>query len=100
MTTYTFNFPAAQQMIDSMGRTNARIRGGLDDLERTCQTAMADWSDDSKMAYGVQKAKWDQNAIAMNDALIAAQRALDKIREGYDYGQKKGTSIWENTYTG
>jgi WXG100 family type VII secretion target len=100
MTTYTFNFAAAEGTLDHMASINQRIREALDSLERTCQTTMADWTDDSKNAYIVQKQRWDQNAAAMNQALLGARRVLGEISMGYGDAQSRATNLWQNTYTG
>ena len=100
MTTYTFNFAMAEATLDHMGSVNQRIRAALDQLEQTCQTTMADWTDDSKNAYIVQKQRWDQNAAAMNQALMGARQALGGISQGYGDAQSRATNLWQNTYTG
>ncbi|GAA0804855.1 WXG100 family type VII secretion target [Spirilliplanes yamanashiensis] len=100
MTTYTFDFAMASATIDKMTAVNGNIREALNNLERTCQTTMADWTDDSKDAYVVQKARWDRNAETMNQALISARQALLSISDGYGGAQRSATNLWQGAFGG
>jgi WXG100 family type VII secretion target len=93
---YTFDFVAADATRDSMGSITRNISTVLHDLDAQVQTTLQNWTSDAREAYNASKAKWDQAAAMMPQALARADATLVQISDGYLQAEYSGVNAFQS----
>jgi WXG100 family type VII secretion target len=97
MSNYSFNFQVADYTLDGMNAVNTQIRQGLDSLQATVESSLAEWTGAAREQYTVAKANWNAAAQQMTVHLETARATLLNISDNYGTTEQRARQIWENS---
>ena len=95
MSNFSFNFTAADQVLDDVARINQSINQALDELERNVERQLDAWeSEQVKTVYQDVKLRWENSAAQMNAFLNSARQTLGSVAENYGATEMSNAALW------
>ncbi|AXO37984.1 WXG100 family type VII secretion target [Micromonospora chalcea] len=100
MSNYTFDFVQADAVLTDMHRINGQIQTSLEEMERTVEASLAEWTGAAQQQYHVSKAAWNQAADSMVGYLEQARQTLLRISDNYGTTEQRHAMIWNDVRGG
>lgn len=100
MSNYTFDFNQADAVLYDMNAINTRIKTALEQMEKTVETSLVDWTGAARSQYAVSKAVWNQSANEMTVYLEQARLTLLQISDNYGTTEQRHAQIWNDVRGG
>ena len=100
MSNYTFDFVQADAVLTDMNRINGQIQSSLEEMERTVEASLAQWTGAAQEQYKVSKLAWNQAADSMVGYLEQARMTLPQISDNYGTTEQRHAMIWNDVRGG
>jgi len=97
---YSFDFVQADAVLTDMNGINGQIQSGLDEMEATVESSLADWTGAAQQQYYVSKAAWNAAADSMVGYLEQARQTLLTISDNYGTTEQRHAQIWNDVRGG
>lgn len=90
-----WNAGAMTQAVADLRSAYRMTKDELDDLEKSVETHLAQWTGDARGAYTTAKAQWDKDANELNDVLERLGAGVEDVHGNYNQAERDGVGIFE-----
>lgn len=96
MSNFTFDFVQADAVLTDMYNINNQIQDALEEMEKTVEASLAEWTGAAQGQYYASKAAWNAAADSMSGYLEQARQTLLTISDNYGTTEQRHAMIWND----